>query len=380
MIFGGGLVAGLLAQIGRAIGSDTLRSIGRWASWVLPFEALYQDALHLITSGDDRLRAFRAGARPVRRLLRRRPRRRRRGRPRISCSSAPPAWPRSRGGTCPRELGRPGLACLAPARLEEGGEPDREHVEHDERDDREDRRHRIDAREDHPDHDHHEHADPPGPPQHRCSHDPQPDEPEHEHGHLECQRHSDQDEADEAVVVLGAEQDLEVRRVVVRQEVDRGRQHHPVAEGEPAQPEDGGEGDEHRHRALVVLRESRGEEGPDLPEDDRHGDQQRRPEADPDRRGEGFDRAEGGRLPEVVRQRPVQPVEDVAVEDVGDDERDEDRSEHDEQPRPQLAQVLDERRLLAVAEPPRGEPHRASSRAAGCRPRTEAARACRPCR
>ena len=44
MVFGGGLVAGLLAQIGRAIGSDTLRSIGRWASLALPFEALYQDA------------------------------------------------------------------------------------------------------------------------------------------------------------------------------------------------------------------------------------------------------------------------------------------------------------------------------------------------
>jgi ABC-2 type transport system permease protein len=51
MVFGGGLVAGLLAQIGRAIGSETLRSIGRWASWVLPFEALYQDSLHAITSG-----------------------------------------------------------------------------------------------------------------------------------------------------------------------------------------------------------------------------------------------------------------------------------------------------------------------------------------
>jgi Cu-processing system permease protein len=51
MVFGGGLVAGLLAQIGRAIGSDTLRSIGRWASWVLPFEALYQNGLHVITSG-----------------------------------------------------------------------------------------------------------------------------------------------------------------------------------------------------------------------------------------------------------------------------------------------------------------------------------------
>jgi Cu-processing system permease protein len=50
MVFGGGLVAGLLAQIGRAIGSDTLRSIGRWASLALPFEALYQDALHVITA------------------------------------------------------------------------------------------------------------------------------------------------------------------------------------------------------------------------------------------------------------------------------------------------------------------------------------------
>jgi Cu-processing system permease protein len=51
MVFGGGLVAGLLAQIGRAIGSDTLRSIGRWTSYALPFEALYQDSLHAITSG-----------------------------------------------------------------------------------------------------------------------------------------------------------------------------------------------------------------------------------------------------------------------------------------------------------------------------------------
>ncbi len=50
MIFGGGLVGGLLAQIGRAIGSGTLRSIGRWTSLALPFEALYQDSLHAITS------------------------------------------------------------------------------------------------------------------------------------------------------------------------------------------------------------------------------------------------------------------------------------------------------------------------------------------
>src|SRR6185437_15883744 len=106
-----------------------------------------------------------------------------------------------------------------------------------------------------------------------------------------------------------------------------------------------------------VLRERRGEKGPELPEDDRQGDHERRPEADPDRGRERLDRAEGRRLLQVVRQRPVQPVEDVAVEDVGDDEGDQDRPEHDEEPGPKLAQVLDERRLLAVAKPARQQPH-----------------------
>ena len=50
MVFGGGLVAGLLGQIGRTIHSDTLERIGTGASWALPFEALYQDSLHLITA------------------------------------------------------------------------------------------------------------------------------------------------------------------------------------------------------------------------------------------------------------------------------------------------------------------------------------------
>jgi len=58
MVFGGGLVAGLLAQIGRAIGSDTLRSIGRWTSLALPFEALYQNALHVITSSTSGFERF----------------------------------------------------------------------------------------------------------------------------------------------------------------------------------------------------------------------------------------------------------------------------------------------------------------------------------
>jgi ABC-2 type transport system permease protein len=49
MVFGAGLVAGLLGQIGEALNSDTLRDIARDSSWLLPFEALYQDGLHRLT-------------------------------------------------------------------------------------------------------------------------------------------------------------------------------------------------------------------------------------------------------------------------------------------------------------------------------------------
>ncbi|MDQ2630091.1 MAG: ABC transporter permease subunit [Actinomycetota bacterium] len=50
MVFGAGLTAGLLAQIGNAIDSDSLHTIGRVASWALPFEGLYTAALHALIS------------------------------------------------------------------------------------------------------------------------------------------------------------------------------------------------------------------------------------------------------------------------------------------------------------------------------------------
>jgi Cu-processing system permease protein len=50
MIFGAGLIAGLLGQIGEALNSETLQTIADRTSWALPFEALYQDALYRITS------------------------------------------------------------------------------------------------------------------------------------------------------------------------------------------------------------------------------------------------------------------------------------------------------------------------------------------
>ena len=51
MVFGAGLTAGLLAQIGHAINSDSLHTIGRVASWALPFEGLYAAGLHGLISG-----------------------------------------------------------------------------------------------------------------------------------------------------------------------------------------------------------------------------------------------------------------------------------------------------------------------------------------
>ena len=49
MVFGSGLVAGLLGSIGQALGSGTLKTAAHAVSWALPFEALYQDGLHAIT-------------------------------------------------------------------------------------------------------------------------------------------------------------------------------------------------------------------------------------------------------------------------------------------------------------------------------------------
>jgi ABC-2 type transport system permease protein len=50
MLFGAGLTAGLLGQIGEALSSDTLQDVARVTSWALPFEALYQAGLSQLTT------------------------------------------------------------------------------------------------------------------------------------------------------------------------------------------------------------------------------------------------------------------------------------------------------------------------------------------
>jgi ABC-type transport system involved in multi-copper enzyme maturation permease subunit len=53
MVFGAGLAAGLLGQIGEALNSGTLEQISSIATWALPFEALDQDGLHALTADID---------------------------------------------------------------------------------------------------------------------------------------------------------------------------------------------------------------------------------------------------------------------------------------------------------------------------------------
>ena len=53
MLFGGGLTGGLLGQMGSALDSDTLDTVSEVTVWALPFEALYQDALHALTADID---------------------------------------------------------------------------------------------------------------------------------------------------------------------------------------------------------------------------------------------------------------------------------------------------------------------------------------
>jgi Cu-processing system permease protein len=51
MVFGAGLLAGLLGSIGDALGSHTLSHVADVAAWALPFEGLYRDALFQLVSG-----------------------------------------------------------------------------------------------------------------------------------------------------------------------------------------------------------------------------------------------------------------------------------------------------------------------------------------
>lgn len=53
MVFATGLAAGLLGQIGDALDVNALTTASSTISWIIPFEALYQNGLHALTSDID---------------------------------------------------------------------------------------------------------------------------------------------------------------------------------------------------------------------------------------------------------------------------------------------------------------------------------------
>jgi Cu-processing system permease protein len=50
MVFATGLAAGLLGQIGEGLNVDALQTASSIMSWIVPFEALYQNGLHALTA------------------------------------------------------------------------------------------------------------------------------------------------------------------------------------------------------------------------------------------------------------------------------------------------------------------------------------------
>jgi ABC-type transport system involved in multi-copper enzyme maturation permease subunit len=58
MLFGGGLVAGLLGTIGHGLNSHAIKHAATIASWALPWEALYQDGLRMLTQNQTGLTGF----------------------------------------------------------------------------------------------------------------------------------------------------------------------------------------------------------------------------------------------------------------------------------------------------------------------------------
>ena len=58
MVFGAGLVAGLLGNIGHALNAEKLIRVAKIVAWAIPFEALYEDGLRGITEETSGLTGF----------------------------------------------------------------------------------------------------------------------------------------------------------------------------------------------------------------------------------------------------------------------------------------------------------------------------------
>ena len=138
--------------------------------------------------------------------------------------------------------------------------------------------------------------------------------------------------------------------------MDCGREDEPVREREATREQAARKCDEPGNDALRVLLERRSEEAPELVEDHGQGECEARVETDLDRDHERLGDPEGHGLALVLGQRLIQPVQEMRVEDERDREACCERDQADDETSPKLVEVLDERSLFTVAEPPR-QPH-----------------------
>ena len=137
------------------------------------------------------------------------------------------------------------------------------------------------------------------------------------------------------------------------QELERRRQHDVVAEQDPRHGQDGREQHEPAHTALRLLVERGREERPDLPEQKRGDDHQRRVERHAQRGQKRLRHPERDRVTLRRRQRLVQPDDKPMMEPIGNRQRDREREQRKDDPAPQLIEMLDKRRLLAMLQAPR---------------------------
>jgi len=98
--------------------------------------------------------------------------------------------------------------------------------------------------------------------------------------------------------------------VVVEQEREAVRQHHPVRKCHSGHEENRCHDDEPDDHGLALVLERRGEERPDLPDEDRNGERNRSVESHRQGSVEWFPGAQGDE-PRVARERPLEPVDDV---------------------------------------------------------------------
>ena len=147
---------------------------------------------------------------------------------------------------------------------------------------------------------------------------------------------------EEAVVVAGPDLDVELGVVEAEQELDRGRHHDEVAEGDAGEEEDrGGEQDRQDDPTLAVA-EGGQHIGVALVEQDRQREDQGAVGGDGESRREGLGDSEGEQFLVVAGQRPGGDFQQQVVLPEAEGQGDAEDDQADDYARAQLVEVLDQ--------------------------------------